>query len=119
MLNGVFYSLNIIVWLGLTGLLAVLCFQTKSKGLILISVMLLTGGIFDWVFEQIGELYVHRSVESKMNGEETQNMNTGEFLMTLTLIKLLLYNCLCLLGSFLIFTEWRQGKFRQPQPESS
>lgn len=119
MLNGVFYGLNIIVWLGLTGLLAVLCFRTKSKGLILISVMLLTGGIFDWVFEQVDELYVHRSMESKMSGGETQDMHLGEFLLTLSLIQHLLYNCLCLLGGFLIFREWRQGKFRQPQPEPS
>ena len=117
MLNGVFYGLNIIVWLGLTGLLAVLCVRTKSKGLILISVMLLTGGIFDWVFEQVSQLYVDQSIASAMNSGETQDMRLGEPLMTFALIQPLLYNCLCLLGGFLIFREWRQGKFRQPQPE--
>ena len=117
MLSGILYGLNIIVWLAFAGLLGVLCFRTRSKGLILISAILLTGGIFDWAFEQVSQLYVDRSMASEISGEETQDIRVGEFLLTLSLIQHLLYNCLCLLGGFLIFREWRHGKFRQPQPE--
>ena len=117
MLSGILYGLNIIVWLAFAGLLGFLCFRTRSKGLILISAILLTSGIFDWGFEQVSQLYVDQSIASKMSGEGTQDMRVGEFLLTLSLIQHLLYNCLCLLGGFLIFREWRQGKFRQPEPE--
>ena len=114
MLSGILYGLNIIVWLTFAGLLGVLCFRIRSKGLILISAVLLTGGIFDWAFEQVSQLYVDRSMASKTSGEGTPDMRSGEFLLTLSLIQHLLYNCLCLLGGFFIFREWRQGKFRQP-----
>ena len=117
MLSGILYGLNIIVWLAFAGLLGFLCFRTRSKGLILISTILLTSGIFDWGFEQVSQLYVDQSIASEMSGEGTQDMRVGEFLLTLSLIQHLLYNCLCLLGGFLIFREWRQGKFRQPEPE--
>ena len=81
------------------------------------SAILLTGGIFDWAFEQVSQLYVDRSIGNKMNDEGTQDMRVGEFLLTLSLIQHLLYNCLCLLGGFFIYREWRQGKFRQPEPK--
>ena len=117
MLFGVLSGLNFIVYLGLAVLLVVLCYRTKSKGLILISAMLFTGGIFDWGFEQVGNFYVDRSIASEMSGEGMQNMSTGDFLMTLALIQHLLYSCLCLLGGFFVYREWRLGKFRNPQPE--
>ena len=117
MLSGILYGLNISVWLAFAGLLGFLCFRTRSKGLILMSAILLAGGIFDWAFEQVSQLYVDQSIAGKMNGEGTQDMRVGEFLLTLSLIQHLLYNCLCLLGGFFIYREWRQGKFRQPEPE--
>ena len=83
----------------------------------LISAILLTSGIFNSIFDQVIQLYVDRSIASKMSGEGTQDMRVGEFLLTLSLIQHLLYNCLCLLGGFFIYKEWRQGKFRHPQPE--
>ena len=117
MLFGVLSGLNFIAYLGLAVLLVVLCYRTKSKGLILISAMLFTGGIFDWGFDQIGKFYVDRSIASQMSGEGTRNMSAGEFLIILAYIQHLLYSCLCLLGSFLAYREWRQGKFRNPQSE--
>ena len=83
----------------------------------LISAILLTSGIFNSIFDQVIQLYVDRSIAREMSGEGTQNMSTGELLMTLALIKPLLYECVCLLGGFLVYREWRQGKFRHPQPE--
>lgn len=71
MLSGILYGLNIIVWLAFAGLLGFLCFRTRSKGLILISAILLTSGIFDWGFEQVSQLYVDQSIASEMSGEGT------------------------------------------------
>ena len=117
MLNSVFYSLNIIVWLALAVLLVVLCFRTRSKGLMLISAILLTSGIFNSIFEQVLNSYMDRWLSSEIAGERVQNMNTGDSLMRVAMVKSLLYSCLCLLGGFLIYREWRLGKFRNPQPE--
>ena len=117
MLFGVLFSLDIIAKLTLAGLLVFLCFKTGSKGLILISVILLTSGVFDWVFERIINSYVDEWMTSKMSGEETRNMTPGDFVIRLTLIKQLVYDCLCLLGGFLVYRDWRQGKFRQPSAE--
>ena len=114
MLNTVLYGLHVIAYLGLVVLLVFVCFRTRSKGLILISVILLTGGPFDWVFEQVGKLYMDRLTANVTSGEAEQNMNAAEFLMTLSLIQHLLHSGLCLLGGFLVYREWRQGKFRQP-----
>ena len=80
----------------------------------LISAILLTSGIFNSIFDQVIQLYVDRSIAREMSGEGTQNMSAGELLMTLALIKPLLYECVCLLGGFLVYREWRQGKFRHP-----
>ncbi|MCY3552830.1 MAG: hypothetical protein OXH39_20415 [Candidatus Poribacteria bacterium] len=117
MFNSVFYGLNIIVWLALAVLLVVLCLRTRSKGLILISAILLTSGMFNSIFEQVLGLYMDRWIASEITGERVQNMNIGDFLMSVALVKPLLYSCLCLLGGFLVYREWRLGKFRNPQPE--
>ncbi len=117
MFNSVFYGLNIIVWLALAVLLVVLCLRTRSKGLILISAILLTSGMFNSIFEQVLGLYMDQWIASEIAGERVQNMNIGDFLMSVALVKPLLYSCLCLLGGFLVYREWRLGKFRTPQPE--
>lgn len=79
--------------------------------------ILLTGGIFDWLIDQGIDLYVDRRMTNQMSGEETQSMTLGEVTLTVAMIESLLYRCFCLLGGFLVYREWRQGKFRQPADE--
>ena len=121
MFTGVLYGLTVIVWLALAALLGVLCVRTRSKGLILISAILLTSGLFNSIFEQVLDLYLERWLASDIGIERMQNMNAGDFLMKVTvrvdLVKSLLYSCFCLLGGFLVYREWRLGKFRNPQSE--
>ena len=114
MLNNVLYSLNVIAYLGLAVLLVFICFQTKSKGLILISAILLTGGIFNWIFEQGIDFYMERWIAREVTSAGVWNMNAGEFLMGVALVESLLYGCLCLIGGFLVYREWQHGKFRNP-----
>ncbi len=114
MLNNVLYSLNIIAYLGLAVLLVFICFRTKSKGLILVSAILLTGGIFNWIFEQGIDFYIERWIAREVASDGVWNMNAGEFLMGVTLVESLLYGCLCLIGGFLVYREWQHGKFRNP-----
>lgn len=114
MVNGVLYSLIFIVWLTLAGLLVFLCSRTRSKGLILISVILLTSTIFNSLFDQTLGLYMDRWIASEVASGGVENMGAGDFLMKVAIVKHLLYQCLCLLGGFLIYREWRQGKFSPP-----
>lgn len=116
MLNGVLYGLTIIVWLALAGLLVFLCVRTRSKGLMLISAVLLTSMIFNSLFEQTLGSYMDRWIASEITSEGVASMNAGDFLTKVAMVKLLLYQCLCLLGGCLVYREWRQGKLRNPQP---
>ena len=110
----VLIGLNIAAHLALIGLLIFLCFRTKSKGLILISAVLLMSEISGLIFEQVVKSDWWRWEPDKTMDEGILGMNRLTFLMTVGLVKSLLYRCLCLLGVFLIYKEWRQGKFRYP-----
>ena len=110
----ILYGLNLAAHLALVGLLIFLCFRTKSKGLILISATLLMYEIFGLIFQQVVKSDWWRWEPGKMRGEGILNMNALDLLLTVAMVHPLVYRCLCLLGVFLIYKEWRQGKFRYP-----
>ena len=110
----ILYGLNLAAHLALVGLLIFLCFRTKSKGLILISATLLMYEIFGLIFQQVVKSDWWRWEPGKMRGEGILNMSTLDLLLTVAMVHPLVYRCLCLLGVFLIYKEWRQGKFRYP-----
>ena len=108
-------GLNIAAHLALIGLLIFLCFRTKSKGLILISATLLVYQIFHLIFEQVVQSDWWRWEPGKVvRGEGILGMSDVDLLLTIAMVAPLLYNCLCLLGAFLIYKEWRHGKFNHP-----
>ena len=51
-------GLSIVAHLALVGLLLFLCFRTKSKGVILISAILLTNGVFSSIFKHFFDPYM-------------------------------------------------------------
>ena len=51
-------GLSIVAHLALAGLLLFLCFRTRSKGVILLSVVLLGGGIFSSIFQHFYRPYI-------------------------------------------------------------
>ena len=110
-------GLSIVAHLALAGLLLFLCFRTRSKGVILLSAILLTSGIFSSIFQHFYRPYIDQWVAGEINNWLTQSMTMGEFLLTVSYIKSFLYKSLLVLGVFLIYREWRQGKFRFSQPE--
>ena len=110
-------GLSIVAHLALIGLLLFCCFRTRSKGVILLSAVLLTSGIFGSIFQHFSDPYIDQWVAGEMSNWLTQSMTTGEFLLTVSIIKSFLYRSLFVLGVFLIYREWRQGKFRLSQPE--
>lgn len=110
-------GLSIIAHLALIGLLLFCCFRTRSKGVILLSALLLTSGIFNSIFKHFSDPYIDQWVAGEISNWLTQSMTTGQFLLTVSIIKSFLYRSIFVLGVFLIYREWRQGKFRLPQPE--
>ncbi|RKU15908.1 hypothetical protein C6503_13360 [Candidatus Poribacteria bacterium] len=110
-------SLSIVAHLTLVGLLLFLCFRTRSKGVILISAILLTSGIFSSIFKHFSDPYMDQWIAGEISNWLTQSMTLGEFVLTVAYIKSFLYKSLFVLGVFLIYREWRQGKFHLPQPQ--
>ena len=108
-------GLNLATHLALIGLLIFLCFRTKSKGLILISAALLMNETSGLILEQVIESDWWRWEPGKVvRGEGILGMSDVDLLLTITMGTPLVFRCLCLLGAFLIYKEWRQGKFRYP-----
>ena len=110
-------GLSIIAHLALVGLLMFLCFRTRSKGVILLSALLLTSGIFSSIFQHFFNPYIDQWTAGEINNWLTQSMTMGEFILTVSYIKSFLYKSLLVVGVFLVYREWRHGKFRFPQPE--
>ena len=110
-------GLSILAHLTLIGLLLFCCFRTRSKGVIFITVLLLTSGIFSSIFQQFSNPYMGQWAAGEISNWLTQSMGVGEFILTVSYIKSFLYKSLLLIGVFLIYREWRQGKFRLPQSE--
>lgn len=110
-------GLGIVAQLAFIGILLFCCFRTRSKGVILLSALLLTSGIFGSIFHHFYRPYIDQWVAGEMSNWLTQNMTTGQFLLTVSFIKSFLYRSAFVLGVFLIYREWRQGKFRLSQPE--
>lgn len=117
MFTNIIAGLSIATHLALIGLLLFLCFRTKSKGVIFISVLLLTSGIFGSIFQHFFNPYLDQWTTGEISNWLTQSMTLGEFILTVSYIKSFLYKSLFVIGVFLIYREWKQGKFRFPQPE--
>ena len=116
MLN-IVIGLSIVAQLAFIGLLLFCCFRTRSKGVILLSALLLTSGIFGSIFQHFYRPYIDQWQAGEISNWLTQSITLGEFIMTISYIKAFLYKSLFVLGIFLIYREWRHGKFRLPQPK--
>lgn len=110
-------GLSVFAHLALIGLLLFCCFRTRSKGVIFITALFLTSGIFSSIFQHFFNPYLGQWTAGEINNWLTQSMGVGEFIMAVGYIKSFLYKALFVLGVFLIYREWRQGKLRFPQPE--
>lgn len=110
-------GLSIVAHLVLIGLLLFCCFRTRSKGVIFITALLLTSGIFNSIFKHFSDPYIDQWAAGEISNWLTQSMTMGEFLFTVSIIKSFLYRSLFVFGVFLIYREWRHGKFHLPQPE--
>ena len=108
-------GLNSVVQLVFVGLLLFLSFRMRSKGLMLISVVLLGHRIFEWIYSRflIPNMYDHWDTDKVIEWLGL-NMSRVEFILTIIHIRSLIFYSLYFLGVFLIYKEWRQDKFRYP-----
>ncbi len=111
-------GLNSVVQLAFVGLLLFLSFRMRSKGLMFMSVVLLCHRIFEWIYSR----FLFPNMYDRWDTDKViewlgLNMGRVEFILTISHISSLLFYSLYFLGVFLIYKEWRQGKFRHPSPE--
>lgn len=114
MLNNVLYGLNGVVYLLLAGLFIFFSFRTRSRGLMFLTAVLLLSGLFNALIEQGVHAYIDGRITDNTMG---QGPTLGEFTLRIALLKPLLYNCLYLIGGFLVYREWRLGKFHNPHAD--
>ena len=102
----------------LLGFLVFLCFRTRSKGLIWIAgaLTLMKLQVLSYIAGIVCNVF-NIGIEEHWYPGSDRSLLRLEITMTVNGIEIVLGYSLCLLGAFLIYKEWRQGKFRQPEPE--
>ena len=71
-------GLNIVAQLTFIGLLLFCCYRTRSKGVILLSViLLLSSGIFSSIFQHFYRPYIDQWTAGEMSNWLTQSMTLG------------------------------------------
>lgn len=114
----VLYGLNMLVYLGFIGVLVFLCVRTRSKGLMLITALQFLSRIFYLLLELVLHPYIDQHRANYGYDALILGMGTGELVKRVFLIERCLYGGLCLLGVFIIYREWKLGKFGQPSSET-
>ena len=102
----------------LIGFLVFLCFRTRSKGLILgtAGLALMEVKVLTWSVAMVCNLFNIGQWEPGLDIRAANLFQRLDIAIVTTGIEAVLCYGLCLLGAFLIYKEWRQGKFRQPEP---
>lgn len=97
----------------LMGFLVFLCFRRRSKGLILVATVLIGIRVLRWIVYAVHNAYVGQW-DPGLDVRGEQLFLRLEFAIIISGIELVLCYGLCLLGAFLMYKEWRQGKFNKP-----
>ncbi len=105
-----YYIITIILTLVFLTALLILAIRTKSIGIGLIFVSLLFGHVLNWVFL----LFIRFFMDNIKIGD----MNPFEIVSFLQSSVSWLILITCTIGVFLIYNEWKQGKFQPPQSEN-
>ena len=120
MFEKVLIGLTCISYVVLAGFLVFLCFRTRSKGVIFITALFIGITFLSWIFDAVLGAFLNAYVGQWEPGQDVRGVKLFQrldiFIRVSHVTSLLDIN-LYLLGVFLIYKEWRQGKFRQPTPE--
>lgn len=100
-----FSNLTIVFQLVFIGCLLFLGIRTKSVGVILIGITLLIGRIFNWAVNKFYFPFL-------LNRPQTSEMRSIEILHIVSHVSSWLILAFCIFGVFIIYNEWKQGKFQ-------
>ena len=102
-------------FVALMGFLVLLCFRTRSKGLILVAaaLALIKVRFLSWIVAAVLNAYMGQW-EPGLDIRSVKLLRRLDIAIITSGIEGVLCYSLGLLGAFLIYKEWRQGKFRQP-----
>ena len=120
MFENVLIGLIYISYVILAGFLVFLCLRTRSKGVIFITAVFIGSRflnlIFDAALNAILDAYMGKWDPSQdVRGVKLlRRLDIAIIVAHVKSILFILYVNLYLLGAFLIYKEWRQGKFRHP-----
>ena len=109
---------DLTTWIGYVGFLALMvflvffCFRTRSKGLIVFAAALMGVRFLRWFVHVVYNAYAG----PWKPGEDIRAVRLlqGLNLSIITRgIEIMLFYSLCLLGAFLVYKEWQNGKFNK------
>ena len=115
--QGTLLGFSVILTLAFPVLLVLLCIRTRSRGLIIITAVLILGATFDFISREVMTSFL-----DPWRPGEGWVAPTGiavQFMMLYNYVTTILYNGLLALGAFLIYREWSRGKIRWNQQKSS
>ena len=109
-------GISFILKLAFVVLLVLLCIRTRSRGLIIITAVLILGATFDFISREVMTSFL-----DPWRPGEGWVAPTGiavQFMILYNYVTTILYNGLLALGAFLIYREWSRGKIRWNQQKS-
>ena len=104
--------INLVLSLALPVLLVLLCIRTRSKGLIIITAVLIFRSTVGLIPDFVMKPFLDQWSNGELNNWLTQHMTVGQFIMLYHYVAILPYNALLALGVFLIYREWSRRKIR-------
>ena len=117
--QGVLVVINFALRLALPILLVLLCIRTRSKGLIIITAVLIFHSTIGLIPPYVMRPFIDQWSRGELNNWLTQHMTVGRFVVLYQYVASLPYNGLLALGVFLIYREWNHGKIRWNRQKSS
>ena len=120
MFENVLIGLTYISYVVLAGFLVFLCLRTRSKGVIFITALFIGATFLSWIFDAVLRAILNAYIGQWEPGQDVRGvklLRRLDIAIIVAHVKSILYINLYLLGVFLIYKEWRQGKFRHPSPE--
>ena len=120
MFENVLIGLTYISYVVLAGFLVFLSFRTRSKGVIFITALFIGATFLSWIFDAVLGAVLNAYIGQWDPGQDVRGvklLRRLDIAIIVARVKSVLYVNLYFLGAFLIYKEWRQGKFRPPSPE--
>ena len=120
MFEKVLIGLTCISYVVLAGFLVFLSLRTRSKGLIFITVLFIGVTFLSWIFDAVLGAVLNAYVGQWEPGQDVRGVKLFrrlDIFIRVSHVTSLLDINLYLLGVFLIYKEWRLGKFRNRQLE--